>query len=132
MNAAASNPNGAAMGFFGMNMAAGAGGFNAQNLFAMGQAARQQNQQHAPRGADDDWTCSKGHAGNHGKFCAECGEPKPAPVGEWTCECGTKNTGKFCQECGKPKPASGEWTCEACGHVGNKGKFCAECGKPRG
>ncbi len=133
MNAAASNANGAAMGFYGMNMAANAGGFNAQNLFAMGQAARQQNQpSSAPRGADDGWTCSKGHAGNRGKFCAECGEPKPAPVGEWTCECGAKNTGKFCQECGKPRPASGEWTCEACGHAGNKGKFCAECGKPRG
>ena len=132
MNSAASNPNGAAMGFFGMNMAAQAGGFNAQNLFAMGQAGRQQAQQQAtaPRGADEGWTCSKGHAGNHGKFCAECGEPKPAPAGEWVCECGTKNTGKFCAECGKPKPAEG-WTCAECGHEGNKGKFCAECGKPR-
>ena len=132
MNSAASNPNGAAMGFFGMNMAAQAGGFNAQNLFAMGQAGRQQAQQQAtaPRGADEGWTCSKGHAGNRGKFCAECGEPKPAPAGEWVCECGTKNTGKFCAECGKPKPAEG-WTCAECGHEGNKGKFCAECGKPR-
>ena len=41
---------------------------------------------------------------------------------------GTKNTGKFCSECGKPAPA-GEWTCE-CGTV-NKGKFCSNCGKPR-
>ncbi|MBR1580690.1 MAG: SPFH domain-containing protein [Selenomonadaceae bacterium] len=132
MNSAASNPNGAAMGFFGMNMAAQAGGFNAQNLFAMGQAGRQQAQQQAtaPRGSDEGWTCSKGHAGNRGKFCAECGEPKPAPAGEWVCECGTKNTGKFCAECGKPKPAEG-WTCAECGHEGNKGKFCAECGKPR-
>ena len=131
MNEAAKNPNGAAMGFFGMNMAAQSGGFNAQNLFAMGQQA-QQAQQKTPRGAEEGWTCSKGHGGNRGKFCAECGEPKPAPVGEWTCECGTKNTGKFCQECGKPKPVSNEWTCPECGHEGNKGKFCAECGKPRG
>ena len=132
MNSAASNPNGAAMGFFGMNMAAQAGGFNAQNLFAMGQAGRQQAQaaQHAQQSASDGWTCECGHAGNKGKFCSECGKPKPAPAGEWVCECGAKNTGKFCQECGKPKPAEG-WTCEACGHAGNKGKFCAECGKPR-
>ena len=127
MNEAAKNPNGAAMGFFGMNMAAQSGGFNAQNLFAMGQQNRQQAQAQQP--VSDGWTCSKGHAGNRGKFCAECGEPKPAPAGEWTCECGTKNTGKFCQECGKPKPASDEWTCE-CG-AKNTGKFCAECGKPR-
>ena len=43
--------------------------------------------------------------------------------------CGAVNTGKFCAECGQPKPASDEWTC-ACGTV-NKGKFCANCGNPR-
>jgi len=25
-------------------------------------------------------------------------------AGEWSCECGAVNTGKFCSECGKPKP----------------------------
>lgn len=48
--------------------------------------------------------------------------------GTWTCGCGSVNTGKFCSECGKPRPA-GPWTCE-CGTV-NNGKFCSECGKPR-
>ena len=43
--------------------------------------------------------------------------------------CGAVNTGKFCAECGQPRPASDEWTC-ACGTV-NKGKFCANCGQPR-
>ena len=49
---------------------------------------------------------------------------------KWKCpKCGAENSGKFCAECGSPKPA-GEWTCE-CGQSGNKGKFCSNCGKPR-
>ena len=128
MKMAASNTaTGPAMAFMGMGMAGQAGGMNAQNLFAMGQqqAAQQPVQQAAPAG----WTCSCGHSGNVGKFCAECGQPKPAPAGEWKCACGAVNTGKFCAECGQPKPASDEWTC-ACG-TANKGKFCANCGTPR-
>ena len=128
MKMAASNTAaGPAMAFMGMGMAGQAGGMNAQNLFAMGQqqAAQQPVQQAAPAG----WTCSCGHGGNTGKFCAECGQPKPAPAGEWKCACGAVNTGKFCAECGQPKPASDEWTC-ACG-TANKGKFCANCGSPR-
>ena len=128
MKMAASNTAaGPAMAFMGMGMAGQAGGMNAQNLFAMGQqqAAQQPVQQAAPAG----WTCSCGHGGNTGKFCAECGQPKPAPAGEWKCACGAVNTGKFCSECGQPKPASDEWTC-SCGTV-NKGKFCANCGSPR-
>ena len=128
MKMAASNTAaGPAMAFMGMGMAGQAGGMNAQNLFAMGQqqAAQQPVQQAAPAG----WTCSCGHGGNTGKFCAECGQPKPAPAGEWKCACGAVNTGKFCAECGQPKPAGDEWTC-ACGTV-NKGKFCANCGSPR-
>ena len=26
------------------------------------------------------WTCSCGQTGNTGKFCANCGSPKPAPA----------------------------------------------------
>ena len=124
---AANNQGGAAMAFMGMNMAGQAGGMNAGNLFAMGQ--QQAAQQPAAPAAPAGWTCACGHAGNTGKFCAECGQPKPAPAGEWKCACGAVNTGKFCAECGQPKPASDEWTC-ACGTV-NKGKFCANCGTPR-
>ena len=37
---------------------------------------------------DGTWTCSNGHTGNTGKFCPECGEPKPAE--DVTCPaCGT-------------------------------------------
>ena len=127
MKMAANNQGGAAMAFMGMNMAGQAGGMNAGNLFAMGQ--QQAAQQPAAPAAPAGWTCACGHAGNTGKFCAECGQPKPAPAGEWKCACGAVNTGKFCAECGQPKPASDEWTC-ACGTV-NKGKFCANCGQPR-
>ena len=127
MQHAAQNTAGAMTGFMGMGMAAQAGGVNAGNLFAMAQQQQQaaQPQQQQP----PTWKCSAcGHDGNRGKFCAECGKPKPV-VNEWRCECGAVNKGKFCSECGKPRPVSDEWTCE-CGAV-NKGKFCAECGKPK-
>ena len=125
MKSAASNTAGAMTGF--MGMAQQAGGANMQGLYQMGaqQAAQSAAQQStvAPAGA---WKCECG-AENTGKFCAQCGKPKPQ-AGVWTCSCGTQNTGKFCAECGKPRPQE-EWTCE-CGTV-NKGKFCAECGRPR-
>ena len=110
MKMAAQNTGGAAMAFMGMNMAGQAGGMNAQNLFAMGQQMQQQQmqqqmqQQAAPAPAAGGWTCSCGHGGNTGKFCAECGQPKPAPAGQWKCACGAVNTGKFCAECGSPRP----------------------------
>jgi len=97
MRAAAENKSGAMTGFLGMGMAAQAGGMNPQALFQMGGAAAPA----APAAAT--WTCSCGHAGNTGKFCAECG--KPSPNSPWACSCGhAGNTGKFCAECGKPRP----------------------------
>ena len=132
MKSAASNTAGAMTGFMGMGMAQQAGGANMQGLYQMGaqQAAQSAPQNQAaqqstvaPAGA---WKCECG-AENTGKFCAQCGKPKPQ-AGVWTCSCGTQNTGKFCAVCGKPRPQE-EWTCE-CGTV-NKGKFCAECGRPR-
>lgn len=140
MQGAANNPNGAMAGFMGMGMAQGVAGGNIGNLFAMGQQqAPQQPQYAAPQAqapapaaapAAAGWTCACGQTGNTGKFCAECGAPKPAPVGEWTCSCGTVNKGKFCAECGSPRPAA-DWTCPNCGETGIKGKFCPECGAKR-
>lgn len=106
MQSAASNQKtGPAMAFAAMNMAANVGGANAQNLFAMGQQAtpqmQPQYQQPSQTAPKTEWTCACG-AVNTGKFCSECGNPRPA--GPWTCSCGTVNTGKFCQECGKPRP----------------------------
>ena len=148
MKAAAANTGaGPAMAFMGMGMAGQAGGMNAQNLFQMGQQQQQmqmqqqQMQQAAPAQAApaapaaDSWTCACG-ATARGKFCPECGSPKPVPkpaADSWKCSCGATATGKFCPECGSPKPAPVEgWTC-SCGAV-NKGKFCSECGakKPAG
>ena len=128
MKMAAANKGGAAMAFMGMNMAGQAGGMNAQDLYAMGQQQMQQQAAQQAASQPAGWTCSCGHTGNTGKFCGECGAPKPAPAGEWKCSCGAVNTGKFCGECGKPRPAD-EWTC-SCGSV-NKGKFCPSCGNPR-
>ena len=68
MKAAAGNANGAAMGFYGLNMAAGAGGnMNAQQYF---EAA---NQQKAQQQTADGWVCPKCGAHATGKFCPECG-----------------------------------------------------------
>jgi hypothetical protein len=112
----------------GMNMAGAAGGMNPQTLFQMG--AQQPQPQQAAAPAASGWACSCGHAGNTGKFCAECGKPMPATAAAWTCSCGhAGNTGKFCAECGKPAAPS-EWEC-SCGQTGNTGKFCSACGKPR-
>ncbi len=130
MKAAANNQGGAAMAFMGMNMAQNAGGINAQNLFAMGQQNQAQQTQAPAAGA---WKCSCG-ATVTGKFCTECGAPKPADD-FWTCSCGAKNKGKFCAECGAKKPAGvPQYKCDKCGWEPEKGtvppKFCPECGDP--
>ena len=130
---AGSNAGGAMQGFMGVGMGVNAMGNMMGGLNMMGQsvqAMQQQNQQAQPQataGALDGWTCSCGTV-NQGKFCSNCGSPKPAPANSWTCECGTVNQGKFCSNCGKPAPAA-EWTC-SCGTV-NQGKFCSNCGNPR-
>ena len=131
MKAAASNPNGAMMGFMGMGMAQQAGGVNAAQLYQM--AAQQQNApaaSPAPQPATS-WKCACG-AENTGKFCVECGAKKPEKTG-WTCTCGSVNKGKFCPECGAKKPAAEPlYACDKCGwepeDPKNPPKFCPECG----
>ncbi|MGN0356077.1 MAG: SPFH domain-containing protein [Muricoprocola sp.] len=109
MNAAGSNPNGAMAGFMGMGM-----GMNAAGGF-MNQASQTNMQQ---------MQMQQAMMNQH----MQQNRPVQQSQNAWTCQCGTVNTGKFCQECGSPKPAE-EWTC-ACGSV-NKGKFCPNCGRPR-
>lgn len=127
MRSAAANPNGAVGGFIGMGMAQNAGGANVANLFAAGQ---QQTPQQPTSAAG--WSCECGQSGNTGKFCTNCGKPKPTEDG-WTCSCGTLNKGKFCQNCGSPKPAGAPlYKCDKCGwepeDPKNPPKFCPECG----
>ena len=81
------------------------------------------------------WTCVCG-AENGGKFCVECGKPKPEE-NFWICSCGSKNKGKFCSECGKKKPDGvPQYKCDKCGwepeDPKNPPKFCPECGDPFG
>ena len=99
---AAKNEGGAAVGFMGMNMMNGSVGGMAQTVANYAQQQNQQAAQQAPQApAADSWTCECGQV-NTGKFCMNCGKPKPQPA-EWTCSCGQVNTGKFCSNCGKPR-----------------------------
>ncbi len=139
MKDAAKNQSGAMGAFWGMGMAQNAGGMNAQQLFQMSaqqQAQQAQAQQQAaqPKQADPQsgWKCECG-ATNQGKFCMNCGKPKPEANG-WNCpKCGTSNQGKFCMNCGTKKPAGAPlYRCDKCGwqpeDPHNPPKFCPECG----
>ncbi|WP_297239538.1 SPFH domain-containing protein [uncultured Flavonifractor sp.] len=136
MQSAAANPNaGPAMAFMGMGLAGQMGGMNAQNLYQMG--AQQQPAPPPPPApapaAPSGWVCSCGATAT-GKFCPECGKPKPAADG-WTCSCGAVNKGKFCAECGAKKPAGiPQYKCDKCGwepdDPTHPPKFCPECGDP--
>ena len=104
MKSAAGNPNGAMMGFMGMNMASGMnGGANLQGLYNQGAERQAQQKPQAPAG----WTCSCGTV-NQGKFCTNCGSPRPAAKPKYRCnKCGWEpedptNPPKFCPECGDP------------------------------
>lgn len=140
--AAGSNANGAGMGGIGLGILQGVdnqtnAAYMQQQFMRQQQAAQAPAAPAAPAPAvaaavAGGWTCACGNAGNTGKFCAECGQPKPEAPAGWTCSCGNAgNTGKFCSECGKPAPAKG---CASCGWTPRNGdptpKFCPECGKP--
>ncbi len=134
MEAAANNPNGAVNGFMGMGMVSGMNGVSAANaaqgFYNMGVQQQQTVQQNTP--AQNSWKCICG-AVETGKFCSQCGAPKPAESEGWTCSCGAVNKGKFCPECGSKKPADAPlYRCDKCGwepaDPKNPPKFCPECG----
>ncbi len=150
LEAAGSNRNGAMAGFMGMGAGMNAGGgfmgaASSANMQQMQMNAKPGNQPGAGGYGQNTavggiggfgggasagagvWVCRCG-AKNSGKFCSECGSPKPGTE-SWTCQCGALNTGKFCSECGSPKPDSHTWVCR-CGAV-NSGRFCSSCGNPK-
>ncbi|WP_147535760.1 SPFH domain-containing protein [Bacillus marasmi] len=137
LEAAGSNDSGGAMnGFIGMGMGMqGAGGFmkDAAETNRMQMQQQAQNAQNVKDAAPANmpspelWECKCGHR-NGGKFCSECGSPKPQKD-TWTCDCGQKNNGKFCSNCGNKRPEIE--SCKQCGFVKPETanmKFCPECG----
>lgn len=132
---AASNENGVASSFMGLgmvgNLSMGAmGTFGPQGN--AGGAVNPFPAQTQQGRSTEGWTCACSHAGNTGKFCAECGKPRPIPAG-WTCTCGAVNQGNFCTECGKPRPAGAPlYRCDKCGWTPDDPthppKFCPQCG----
>lgn len=112
MEAAGSNENGAMSGFMGVGMGMNTSGnyFSQASQTNQQQMQEQQNQQ-KNQTSSDTWTCP---------------------------QCGTKNTGKFCSNCGTPKPTNDkpklEMQCAECGETVDLSsgipKFCPHCGKP--
>ena len=130
MQAAASNENGAAMAFMGMGMAQNAGGMNATSLFQMGQ---QQGGIPQPMAGQ----APMGQAPQAAPAAPAAPAGVVAGVNGWQCECGSVNQGKFCPNCGKPKPAGvPQYKCDKCGwepeDPTKPPKFCPECGDPFG
>lgn len=133
MNMMAMNMMGGMMGGNNMmgnnNMMGGNMMNNAANAMPQNNMGAAQPQMQAPVLG---WSCSCGKSDNRGRFCAECGSPKPAAAG-WTCSCGQVNQGKFCSNCGSRKPEGAPmYKCDKCGwepeDPTKPPKFCPECG----
>lgn len=110
MESAGSNAAGATTGFVGMGMGMNAGG-GYLNQASQNNQQQMQQQQASAQNSADHWDCP---------------------------QCGTSNTGKFCSNCGTPKPTSDgpslKMKCSDCGEVIDLAngipKFCPNCGKP--
>ena len=116
INAAGHNTGGAMNAFLGMGMAQNMGGNimggYMQNPQYVSQNGGQQQQQQPQQ-------------------VVPAQQPQQAaPADGWTCACGAVNSGKFCCECGSPRPAAPKKRfCGNCGAQLTEGqKFCPECG----
>lgn len=113
----------------------GQGQYMQQNGQGQYMGQNPQGQYRQPAGAAAPklgWKCKCGYADNKGRFCAECGSPKPVDAG-WTCSCGGVNQGRFCTSCGSRKPEGAPlYKCDKCGwepeDPAHPPKFCPECG----
>lgn len=118
MKAAAANPNGAMMGFMGMNMANQMGGMNANNLFQMNQmqGGMPQNAYGAAgygqniQGGMQNGMQNQGMQGMGYNQQMQGGmqptEQQGGAKPNWFCpECGNKNEGNFCVNCGTKRPS---------------------------
>ncbi len=136
MKAAASNSGGAMTGFVGMNMAdqfgqsyanAYQGGMNPQGY---------RPQSGYPQGGYEAQGYGRPSAPANSSLIQGAGNAVKIQSGAgWTCSCGTVNKGKFCYECGRPKPAGALlYRCDKCGwepaDPAHPPKFCPECGDP--
>ncbi len=105
MQAAAANSAGAVTGFAAMGMMGGNNmGSNIAQLMQQGQQAQPVNTYAQQAQAQGSWTCSCGSV-NSGKFCPNCGSPKPEqPQGAFCPNCGQKfepgAAPRFCPNCG--------------------------------
>jgi membrane protease subunit (stomatin/prohibitin family) len=97
MQNAAKNAGGAVNGFMGMNMASS--GMSAADLLKNKMTSQPQTP--AQTAGADEWICTNCQSVNSGRFCTNCGSPKPEA--------------KFCPECGQPVPAGAKF-CSSCGH----------------
>ena len=69
------------------------------------------------------WDCPQCNAqGNEGKFCFNCGQPKP---------CTQNEADAVKKEAEEWVYNGGDWECPECGQGGNQGKFCLNCGRWR-
>ncbi len=116
MQAAGANANGAVTGFAGLGMMGGAAQTNIAGLMQQGMQAQQAQAQQAQYNA----------------AAGAVQTPVRPAENSWTCACGSVNTGKFCPECGSPKPEAPSGVCPNCGQAfpdpANPPKFCPECG----